>query len=238
MFYIGICDDEDLQRQHIRKLCEQFFTEYAQSYECVEFISGEELLQYTGERLHLLFLDVELGGMDGIEVMHQMEEADWIWRIVFISNHEEMVWNSFGIKTLGFVRKPVEYFKLVKWIKIAIKENQENLVYEYTAGREKYCKTLEEIYYLESSGNYTYLYELNEKKLINDNLKYWQKKMENAPIVRIHKSFLINMQHIKTWEADTVILSNGIVLPQGRQYKRTAREAYLAFVKRQVKGRM
>lgn len=238
MFYIGICDDEEMQRQHIRKLCEQFFTEYSQLYECIEFTSGEELLQYTGERLHLLFLDVELGGIDGIEVMHQVEEADWVGRIVFISSHEEMVWNSFGIKTLGFVRKPVEYVKLEKWIKIAIKENQENRVYEYTVGREKYCKKLEDIYYLESSGNYTYLYQRKERTLANDNLRCWQKKMENAPMVRIHKSYLINMQHVKTWEADTVVLSNGTMLPLGRQYKKDARETYLTFVKRQVKRRM
>lgn len=237
MFYIGICDDEEIQRRHVRKLCEQFFAECAQLYVCVEFTSGEELLQYTGERLHLLLLDVELGGINGIEVMHYAEEADWVWRIVFISNHEDRVWNSFGIKTLGFVKKPVEYVQLEKWVKIAIRENQENLVYEYIAGREKYCNTLEEIYYLESSGNYTYLYEINGKKLINENLKYWQKKMESAPIVRIHKSFLVNMQHVKAWESDMVLLSNGIALPQGRQYKRGAREAYLAFVKRQVRGR-
>lgn len=238
MIYIGICDDEEIQRQHILKLCEQFFTKYSLSFECIEFTSGEELLQYTGEQLHILFLDVELGGMDGIEVMHQVEEADWVWRIVFISSHEEMVWNSFGIKTLGFVRKPVEYATLEKWIKIAIKENQENRVYECTVGREKYYKKIEDIYYLESEGNYTYICEKKEKILINDNLKCWQKKMENAPMVRIHKSYLINMQHIKAWEADTVVLSNETVLPLGRQYKNNASETYFAFVKRQVKGRM
>ena len=250
MFSIGICDDEELQRRHLRELCEYFFAENPMEYEVIEFTSGEELLIYQDKevdfrdkphhdkKLHLLFLDVEMGGIDGIEVLRNVEEAPWIWRIVFVSSHAEAVWKSFSIKTLEFARKPVTYQQIEKWLRIAIRENAENVMLEYVVGKQQCYVLLEDIYYLEAAGNYTYLYTKDASSLINDNLKQWQKKMEQMPMVRIHKSYLINMLHIQKWEASRVVLINGMELSVGRQFARDAKEEYLSFVKKQALNRM
>lgn len=244
MFLIGICDDEELHRQHIRELCEQYFVEYPQEHEYVEFSSGEAVLEYgdaaenSGSKLHLLFLDVEMGELDGIALCRKIENADWIWRIVFVSSHEEMVWNSFGIKTLEFGRKPVEYWQIEKWMNIASRENKENVMLEYTFGILKNYVALEDIYYLEAEGNYTLLHKKDEAILMNEKLKQWQKKTEMFPIVRIHKSYLINMLRVKRWEAGKVTLENGAELSIGRQYAKEAKKIYLSFVKKQAMNRM
>lgn len=238
MFFIGICDDDELQRQHIKKLCEQFFIDNKQEYKCIEFASGEEVLQFTECKLHLLFLDIEMGDMNGIDVLHKIEDIDLVWRVVFISSHEEFVFDTFGIKTLGFVRKPAEYGQMARWLRIAIKENKENIMYECSINNQICYKALESIYYLEAAGNYTYLHEKKEKHLVSDKLKVWQEKMVQTPMVRIHKSYLINMLHVKRWEREGVILSNGTELTLGRQYRKAAKEIYLAFVQNQAKGRM
>lgn len=244
MFIIGICDDEELHRQHIRELCEQYFAEYPQEHEYVEFHSGEAVLEYgdaaenSDSKLHLLFLDVEMGELDGIEVLRKVEDADWIWRIVFVSSHEEMVWKSFGIKTLEFARKPVEYWQIEKWMNIAGRENKENVMLEYTSGILKHYVALEDIYYLKADGNYTILHKKDEAVLVSEKLKHWQKRTEMLPLVRIHKSYLINMLHVKRWEAGKVTLENGAELSIGRQYAKEAKNVYLSFVKKQAKNRM
>lgn len=244
MFLIGICDDEELHRRHIRELCERYFGEYPQMHEYVEFASGEEVLEYreaaenSGSKLHLLFLDVEMGKVDGIEVLRKVEDADWIWRIVFVSSHEEMVWNSFSFKTLEFARKPVEYWQIEKWINIAIRENKENVMLEYTSIIQRDFVALEDIYYLKAEGNYTILHKKDANILMNENLKQWQKKTEMFPIVRIHKSYLINMLHVKRWEAGKVILENEAELSVGRQYAKEAKKVYHAFVKKQALNRV
>lgn len=244
MFSIGICDDEKFYRNHIKELCERFFTENPQPHELVEFTSGEEVLAYRDVgsdargKLHLLFLDIELDGMGGLEVLRKVEDANWIWRIVFVSSHEEQVWDTFSIKTLGFVRKPMEYYQVEKWIQVAIRENKENVVLEYVVGTQKAYIALEDIYYFESAGNYTYLHEKEETRLINDNLKQWQKKTEQMPMVRIHKSYIVNMLYVRKWEVYKVTLKNGKELAIGRQFGKEAKERYLAFVKKKVIGRM
>jgi len=241
MWLIGICDDEQMHRQHIRELCERFFEDNPQSHEYVEFTSGEELLLYQERSqgmLHLLFLDIEMGGVDGIEVLRKVEDADWIWRIVFVSSHEEMVWDSFSIKTLDFARKPVAYPQIEKWIRTAIRENRENILLEYMdQGVQKYI-ALEDIYYLAAEGNYTILHEKSNVTLLGENLKQWQQKTEDVSLVRIHKSYLINMLHVKKWEAAKVTLESGTTLPIGRQYAKEAKGTYSSFVKKQAMKRM
>lgn len=238
MYIIGICDDEAIHRQHIRKLCEDYFAQNSLAYKLVEFASGEEVLDYQGGHLHLLFLDVEMGEINGIDVLRTLEDSDNIWRIVFISNHEEAVWDAFSIKTLEFARKPVEYRQIEKWISVTIRENKENVLLEYLVGTEKRYKTLAEIFCLEAAGNYTYLHGKNEKELVNDNLKQWQGRMEELPFVRVHKSYVINMQHVQRWESDKVTLVNKVELAIGRRFAKEAKEKYLRFVKSQAMKRM
>ncbi len=238
MYTIGICDDEEMHRQHIRRLCEEFFAENAYSYQLVEFQSGEEVLAYRGEQLHLLFLDVELGETDGIHVLRRLENTDMFWRVVFVTSHEEVVWDSFGIKTLGFAKKPVTYQQIAKWLQTTIRENKEKLVLEYISGAEKGCVALEDVLYLAAEGNYTCVHSLHTQTLINENLKYWQSYTEQMPVVRIHKSYLVNLLQVQKWETGKVILTNGEELAIGRQYAKEAREAYFAFVREQAMRRM
>jgi len=244
MLLIGICDDEGFHREHIKEFCEQYFEESPQEHEYVEFTSAEEVLVYGeaaenfGSKLHLLFLDVEMGELDGIELLRKVEDADWIWRIVFVTSHDEVMQDAFGIKTMGFAHKPVEYRQIEKWITTAIRENKENVMLEYMVGMQKNYIAIEDIYYLEAEGNYTKLHKKNEMLLINENLKRWQRKTEMFPFVRIHKSYLLNMLHVKRWEASKVTMENGEVLSVGRQYTKEAREQYLSFVKKQAMNRV
>ncbi len=239
MITIGICDDEEMHRRGIREVCEQYFTENELEHEFVEFASGEDVLNCNVlKKIHLLFLDVELGGVDGLAVLKYVEEAEWVWRVVFVTSHAEAVWDSFGIKTLGFERKPIIPEKIMKWIQVAIHENRENVVFDFiTTGGIMY-KSVEDIYYLKAEGNYTYLHTRSERWFINDKLKLWEEKMKQTSMVRIHKSYLINMAHVRKWETNNVSLENGETFSVGRQYAKKAKETYYNYVREQAMRRV
>lgn len=234
MIIIGICDDEIIYREYIKELCERFFMPDTHLHKYIEFASGEEVLSYTGEQMQLLFLDVEMGTMDGLQVLDHLQSIDRVWRVVFVTSHEENVWNAFSLKTLGFSKKPVQYEQVAKWMEIAIREYKENQVFDYSTLGGKRCNKLEDIFYFEAAGNYSYLGLENEKHLVNEKLKKWHEVMGQTTFVRIHKSYLINMQHIKRWESDKVLLENGILLPIGRSYSQQAKELYYNYVRKQA----
>ena len=167
MYTIGICDDEVFYREHIKKLCDQFFKNKGEECKYFEFVTGEEFLNYDTEKIHLLFLDIEMPGLNGIEVLHEVENYECIWRIVFVSCHADMVWNSFSIKTLDFARKPVSYEQIDRWLSLMIRENQEDkMIYLENSNGLMSCKA-EEVFYFQADRNYTLVYMKKEKYLLS-----------------------------------------------------------------------
>lgn len=237
MIQIGICDDEREQRDWIKKLCSRYFYERKLEFGTILFDSGERVLAYNGERLHLLFLDIEMEDIDGIKVLREMEKTEKVWRVVFISSHEEDVWDTFGLKTLGFIRKPVSYEGIKKWLDIMIWENDENAKIEFEASGKKKWIELERLYYVEAERNYVYFHEMDEKTLVTGNLKSWEQELKFSSIIRVHKSYLVNLLNVDNI-GNEIFLKNGEVLSIGRQYRNTVRESYDAYLRKKIRGRM
>lgn len=105
MITIGICDDEPYWREMLIKSCCVFLNDCGQKYEIVEFSSGEDVLTYDGHEILLLFLDIEMAGISGIDVMDKIRDNSLFWRIVFVSSHDELRWDTLDIKTLTYISK-------------------------------------------------------------------------------------------------------------------------------------
>lgn len=112
----GICDDERFQREYLSKLCMECADKLGIDCDIVEFPTGKAVLSYRGEMFTLLLLDIEMEDINSIEVKEHIEHSDMIWRIIFVSNHEDCVWSTFGANTLAFERKPISHERMGKWI--------------------------------------------------------------------------------------------------------------------------
>ena len=106
MIRIGICDDETTYRGQIKAICSAYLNAQDQRCEFVEFRSGGEVLDYQGEKIHLLFLDIEMPGANGLEVLSKVRKNEKIWRIVFVTSHKELKWETVDLKTLAFSGGP------------------------------------------------------------------------------------------------------------------------------------
>ena len=111
--YIGICDDEIKCAEETRECCEKVRKELNQKFEYQMFRSGEELLIYEKD-IDILFLDIEMQGMNGIDTMKLLESRDNIKNILFVSSHPDYVFDTFGVKTRGFICKPLEYNRFAR----------------------------------------------------------------------------------------------------------------------------
>lgn len=231
MITIGICDDMEVFRRDIREKCEKFFTENQLSYQCIEFASGEEILAYEGEQIQLLFLDIELGSISGIEVKTGLEKKDTVSKIVFVTGYDHYMRGAFGTKTLGFVDKPIKNSDVNRWLGRVLEEIQADTVYEFEMNNEIFLVKLREIMYLESAGNYTYLYKRGEKVLLCKQLKVCHEKLDVTCMLRIHKRYVINLLNVETWRIDKVLLTDGTKLSIGRKYREDAEEGFKHFLR-------
>ena len=189
MIRIGICDDCKTDSLLIQQWCETFFKSYKVDYEYIIFYSGEEVLDYCRDnrgkekRIDLLFLDIEMGEISGIELKNKILKENNIWRIVFASSHLESMHLAFGLKTMGFAIKPVKEEEIHKWIKIVVEDKQEEVLVEIpkcSLVNEKYV-LLEDIAYVKANGNYSEIYHIEDLHIsgLNKKAPAWCKVSEH-----------------------------------------------------------
>lgn len=235
---VGICDDEAAQRSTLAVQCINCCREIGTECHIVEFSSGQEAADYKGELLHLLFLDIEMPGLNGLQTMKLIESSNLVWRIVFVSSHVEEVWATFGLKTLDFGRKPVSYDSVMKWINLALQEFSEEIVIKFDKDNPDTYQMVSNIIYLEADGNYVKVHSKDQNFLISRNLKYWEDKLPEKYFVRIHKSFLVNFEYIDNINIVVSLKNNPIKFPVGRSYRKNLQNRYNTYIIEKIKGRI
>lgn len=107
MINIGICDDEKMVLSALTTLVEQCLEELEEDAQILAFHSGERLLEEV-EKLDVLFLDIEMPGMDGIEVGHQIQKRNLDCKIIMETSRQERFKEAFKINAFRFVTKPFQ----------------------------------------------------------------------------------------------------------------------------------
>ncbi len=107
MIRIAICDDEKHMSEHIRSMVSDFFRKKNREISLRMFSSGEELLSYNGQ-IDILFLDIQMKDMDGMETARKLRANQFRGFLVFITVLKEMVFQSFEVQAYDYLVKPVD----------------------------------------------------------------------------------------------------------------------------------
>ena len=109
MLRIGICDDSADARIALRAALERALDRRSGEASFFEFSSGEGLLRWmenhAGE-LELVFLDIEMGELDGMETARRLREADEGLGLVFVTGYTDYVFDGYSVGALGYLMKP------------------------------------------------------------------------------------------------------------------------------------
>jgi len=232
---VGICDDEAYVRDGIKNIITNYAYSTGEEHYIVQFTCGEEIFMFNGH-IDLLYLDIEMTNSNGIDVMHSLLMSNKVWRIVFVSSHDEFVMDVFGVKTLAFVKKPFIDSDIIKWFKVVESELNQDFTITIEEAQTKRLIRASDIMYIESNGNYTDLYLRNERIITRRALNKWEEILQKGDFLRIQKSYLVNMNYIDKINSD-VILKDGTMLAIGRSYKKSSISEYNDFVIEKMRNR-
>jgi DNA-binding LytR/AlgR family response regulator len=145
--------------------------------------------------------------------------------IIFVTSHDELVYDSLMLHPFGFVRKSHVDAELKKVLKDAEEEvaSREKHFFFHTASGDVKLK-LEDILYFESEGNYIKVITAEEEYRFRETMQTLEMSLSSDGFVRIHKGFLLNQGSVKMIKTDAVILYNDVQLPFGRSYLESARK--------------
>ena len=113
MITIAICDDEKIIAEQIKRLASVFFRAKNMETSIICFSCGEELLRYD-KSIDILFLDVQMEGMDGMETAKKLRSRNFKGYLIFVTVLEEMVFQSFEVQAYDYLVKPVEEKRFAK----------------------------------------------------------------------------------------------------------------------------
>ena len=217
MIRIAICDDEKHMSDHIRAMASDFFRKKNREIHFRIFLSGEELLSYDGQ-IDILFLDIQMKGMDGLETARKLREGQFRGFLIFITVLKEMVFQSFEVQAYDYLVKPVDekqFGKTMERLFASMQNNNEDSLlvqkgYEGRIIREEeivFCEVIDRKIYLNlTSGEVVDYYERIE------NL---ESKL-GSYFFRCHRSYLINLKHLKGYKNGTACMDNGKEIPVSR----------------------
>ena len=125
MFCVGICDDSQEARLHLRARLERVLEPHRDMDRVLEFSSGEGLLRWVenhpGE-LNLIFLDMEMGQLDGMETARRLRQIEESLPLVFVTGYTEHVFEGYTVGALGYLLKPVREDQLKEVLMLQLQQ--------------------------------------------------------------------------------------------------------------------
>lgn len=219
MYYIGICDDEIKTCNELEKYIEAYLKSNYLIASIEVFYSGETLCKYLNAenpRFNLVFLDIELPQINGIQVGNYIRDLlkDEVVEIIYISSKTNYAMELFANRPLDFIVKPLQYDKIAKTLDVANKRGRiRKKLFEYQCNQIVKRVPLHEIMYFKSDNKKInmILYD-GTTAIFTSKLKDIQKKISNVIFLQIHKSYLINCDFVLEYTYEWVKMSNGDIL--------------------------
>ncbi|MCI9015544.1 MAG: response regulator transcription factor [Lachnospiraceae bacterium] len=232
MIRIAICDDEKHMSDHIRSMVLNFFRKKNREISLRMFSGGEELLSYNGQ-IDILFLDIQMKDMDGMETARKLRADKFRGFLVFITVLKEMVFQSFEVQAYDYLVKPVDdkqFEKTMERLYASMQNASEDSLlvqkgYEGRIIREDeivFCEIIDRKIYLNlASGEVVDYYERIENLETKLNNRFY----------RCHRSYLINLKHLKGYKNGTACMDNGKEIPVSRLRSREFSGVVLQYMK-------
>ncbi len=229
---IGICEDDGILREEVRVLVEKYYQQYGVEIEIFEYGSGEELIA-SHNKEEMFLLDISMDQLDGIQTAEKLRNLGSNSIIIFLTSHKERVFEAFKVQAFQYLIKPVAELELYKVLDDAMtslkKEEKKFLTINI---KQKIIKLLyNEIFYVESIGKNIEIHTTDKSYTTREKISSLEKKLQGNGFFRIHKSYLVNLEHVKQIDSDTAILGNDDHVYISRLRHKAFKEAFIEYLK-------
>jgi len=231
---IAICDDD---KYFLEKLY-QTLTTCKNAISCAEyhtFSCGVDLVANYKKRkqFDVVFLDIEMPGLSGLETGQKIREIDSDVMIVFITSHHDFMSDSFKIETFDYLTKPLDEVAANDTLGRVFKKYQEHRYIVTLKVRGAIHKLdVSDIVYIESYRKVLTFYTENEAYEMPGKLNDYEIKLVPYGFLKCHQGYLINMKYIESIENNRITTITGVTLDMSARKKRMCLKAFNEYTMR------
>ena len=200
---VVVCDDEAYIVAEMESLLERYQRESGRRFAVRGVIDSMEEKDFDAD---LLFLDIEMPGLSGLDIRDRLEEERRNTLIIFVTSHAESVYEAFGRNVIGFFEKPMDYGRLVLLMEKFFKLYSVFEAVELTPERTVLAG---DILYIKVKDVYSTVFLTSGETLdIRRGLTDLEKVLPEGSFLRIQPSLLVNCQYIREMKKNKLRLDN------------------------------
>lgn len=216
-----IIDDDDACRVVLEQLIAQVDNlKLTGSFEK----GGQAINSLRNSDTHLLFLDVEMPEMSGIQMLAELEIKPLV---ILTTSHKEYALDAYEYEVVDYLVKPITLPRFLKAVSKAerrfenlfLGNNSDNRSYFFIRKDSVVNKVpIPDVLWIEAMGDYVTVYTRGKKFILHSTLRTIESKLPKDKFIRVHRSYIVHLENIKTVEGNSIYIEDNVI-PLGTLYK-------------------
>lgn len=233
---IAVCDDSQEDRKYLADMLDNWSSGREV---CVTLCSSAENFLFEYDDAHgfdIILLDVEMPGLNGVELAKLLRERGDNAQIIFITGFSDYIAEGYDVSALHYLMKPVREEKLFEVLNRAaenVTKTEQTLIVETKSGVMRF--KISEIEYVAALGHGTVISAAGKVTDIGIGISAISKKLDDG-FIRCHRSYIVGLRHISSIAKSELILDSGVKIPLARASRREVSDAFIKFYRGEEDG--
>lgn len=216
MLKIAVCDDEEKDRKKIESIINNFALKCDVDIKIISYSSGNNLLSDKKE-FDLIFLDVEMDDINGIETAEKIRTTDMNVPIVYITNYSDYWKRAYKVHAFDFISKPYKYEDIENVLRdflVSLEERDEKKISFTTDDGLIVLNMNSIIYFLLSSKRCVHIFTIYKNYTTKESLNSIMERLDSKQFYRTSRDYIVNLNFVDTIQNnDGIVLKDNIWVP-------------------------
>ncbi len=230
MIKISLIDDSKLDRKVMKHLLDMYSAERGIEMRVSEYVSSEEYLNSQTMDDDVIFLDIYMDVMNGVDLARELRERASRASIIFVSGSNEFASEAFEVEADSYLKKPVDKESFFRTLDKVYRKLGANLSIEMFIGRLSVRIYVDSILYIEKAARKLIIHTEDDEYETYHSIKKIMEMLPEDMFVRISRFEAVSLRHIRKMEGTTIYLDrNGIIREASKKYTEEINNAIIAF---------